>query len=177
MNVYKEVYEAARRLRMTAPVDDDFPELMDQLDLAIGRAEREERDGTAALSFDTLREANVKRLPTFKNAHGLPAHSEPDGSDWSDAQWLEAVVGEVGEYANIHKKYVRGDITRLDFLDRAERELADIVTYLDILAFRLGIDLGIATRMKFNEVSERVGSPVYIVGDAVVTAPQQEPNQ
>jgi hypothetical protein len=37
------------------------------------------------------------------------------------------------------------------------REFADVVGYLDILACRAGVDLGAATRLKWNEVSERVG--------------------
>lgn len=120
---------------------------------------------TDGLTFNTLREANKARLPTFKNAKGEPAHSQPDGSDWSDAQWLQAVLGELGEYANLRKKYDRGDIGPGTFLSAAAKELADIQTYLDILAFRLGVDLGRATIDKFNEVSRRVGSPIFIRED------------
>lgn len=122
------------------------------------------------LTFDALRAANVARLPQFKNKHGQPAHSKPDGSDWSDAQWLGAVLGELGEYANLRKKYDRGDIGPGTFLSEAAKELADIQTYLDILAFRLGVDLGQATIDKFNEVSKRVGCDVRlgptVTGDA-----------
>lgn len=120
---------------------------------------------TNGLSFRTLREANKKRLPQFKNSKGQPAHSEPDGSDWSPAQWLQAVTGELGEYANIRKKFERGDIEEKEFLEMAAEELADVQTYLDILAFRLGIDLGEATILKFNKISKRVGSNIYIGGD------------
>jgi NTP pyrophosphatase (non-canonical NTP hydrolase) len=109
------------------------------------------------LSFAQLRDANVARLPLFKNKHGQPAHSEPDGSDWSPAQWLQAVVGELGEYANFRKKYERGDISLIEFNREAGKELADVVIYLDILAFRLGINLGDAVVDKWNEVSERIG--------------------
>ena len=111
---------------------------------------------TDGLTFNNLREANIKRLPLFKNKKGEPAHSQPDGSDWPLSQWFEAVVGELGEYANIHKKFVRGDISEIEFKEAAEKELADVQTYLDILAFRNGIDLGKATIKKFNEVSERI---------------------
>ena len=114
------------------------------------------------LTFDQLREANIARIPQFKNKKGLPAHSEPDGSDWSPAQWLQALVGEVGEYANLRKKFERGDISEEEFDKEAAKELADIQIYLDILAFRLGIDLGEATKAKFNEVSNRVGAKVYL---------------
>lgn len=117
------------------------------------------------LTFDTLRQANIRRLPEFKNSKGGPAHSEPDGSDWSPSQWLQAMVGEVGEYANIRKKFERGDITEEEFMVLAKKELADIQIYLDLLAFRLGINMDEAVKAKFNEVSERVGSRVYIGDD------------
>lgn len=51
--------------------------------------------GTNGLSFNTLRAANTQRLPQFKNKLGESAHTEPDGSDWCPAQWLQALVGEV----------------------------------------------------------------------------------
>ena len=128
------------------------------------------------LTFTTLREANLARLPQYRNKLGALAHSEPDGSDWSPAQWLQAVIGELGEYANIRKKYERGDISNADFRVLATKELADILTYLDILAARcldsdtlgvnrFGIDLGAAVTSKFNEVSTRVGASVFIHDD------------
>lgn len=120
---------------------------------------------TNGLSFNTLREANKKRLPHFKNKKGKKAHKKADGSDWTPAQWLQAVTGELGEYANLRKKFERGDITKAEFDKEAGKELADVACYLDILAFQLNIDLGRAVKDKFNEVSERVGSPVYIGDD------------
>lgn len=125
------------------------------------------------LTFDVLREANIARLPTFKNRHGEPAHSKADGSDWTPSDWFEATLGELGELANLHKKFRRGDITAEEFKVHAEKELADVQIYLDILALRIldvpgsphptGVDLGLATINKFNEVSRRVKSPVWIV--------------
>ena len=124
------------------------------------------------LVFAALRAANISRLPTFKNKHGELAHSKPDGSDWSPAQWLQALVGELGELANFRKKFERGDITMEEFAVEAGKELADVQIYLDILALRIldvpgkahpmGVNLGQATLDKFNEVSERVGSPVRL---------------
>lgn len=114
------------------------------------------------LTFDALRAANISRMPEFKNAKGELAHRSPDGSDWTPAQWLQALVGEVGEYANIRKKFERGDISETMFLAMAEKELADAVTYLDILAFQLGIDLGDAVIRKFNAVSARIESSVIL---------------
>lgn len=130
---------------------------------------------TGGLTFNTLRGANIARIPEFKNKHGELAHARADGSDWSPAQWLQAVIGELGEYANIRKKYERGDLSEGEFEILAAKELADVQTYLDILARRCldtdkvvhpwGVDLGQATMDKFNEVSERVGSRVRIDGD------------
>lgn len=132
------------------------------------------------LTFRTLREANIARLPHFKDKHGRIVHALPNGADWTPSGWLQAVIGELGEYANFRKKFERGDITHEDFAVHAAKELADVQTYLDILALRCldrveeaglmddgyvvrhlahptGINLGEATRAKFNEVSERVG--------------------
>ncbi len=120
---------------------------------------------TDGLTFNTLRSANVARLPEFKNAKGGPAHSKPDGSDWSPAQWLQALLGELGEYANIRKKYERGDIDKETFDSLARDEIADVQTYLDLLAFQLGINLGVATMDKWNRVSARVGSNIRIAPD------------
>lgn len=114
------------------------------------------------LSFTELRAANTARLPQFKNRHGQPAHSEPDGSDWTPAQWLQAIVGELGEYANLRKKFERGDVTEIEFTREASKELADVQIYLDILAFQLRINMGEAVTAKFNEVSERVGSSIRL---------------
>ncbi len=114
------------------------------------------------LTFDLLRRANLARLPRFKNKHGELAHSKPDGSDWSPAQWLQAVVGELGEYANLRKKFERGDVDEDEFRILAAKELADVVTYLDILAMRLGVNLGWAVEQKFNEVSKRIGVDVRL---------------
>lgn len=117
------------------------------------------------LTFDALRKANIARLPQFKNALGERVHFKKDGSDWSPAQWLQAVVGELGEYANLRKKFERGDIDELQFKESAADELADVQTYLDILAFQIGIDLGDATIRKWDAVSARVGSNLRIGKD------------
>ncbi len=128
----------------------------------IDKVKPEEPVAVRGLDFATLRHANVMRLPLFKNSKGLPAHSEPDGSDWSPAQWVQAVLGELGEYANVRKKFERGDIDEATFMKEAAKELADVQGYLDILAFRLGISLGQATMDKWNLVSERIGVALRI---------------
>jgi NTP pyrophosphatase (non-canonical NTP hydrolase) len=128
------------------------------------------------LTFNVLRQANLNRLPTFKNAKGEAAHTKADGSDWTPAQWLQAVTGELGEYANLRKKFERGDIDENTFKDLAGKELADIQTYLDILAFRLGIDLGLVTMSKFNQKSREVNSPILIAGSGACVLKETHPN-
>jgi NTP pyrophosphatase (non-canonical NTP hydrolase) len=115
-----------------------------------------------SLTFDELRAANIARLPQFKNSRGEPAHSQPDGSDWSLGEWSNAVLGELGEAANLIKKVTRGDYTLDQVRVELGKELADVQTYLDILAFRAGISLGDATIQKWNEVSVRVGCDLRI---------------
>lgn len=117
------------------------------------------------LALGALRAANTARLPEFRNARGEPAHSEPDGSDWCLAQWSNACLGELGEAANIIKKIERGDVTMDDARPLLADELADTLTYLDLLAKRAGIDLSDATIAKFNRVSQRVGSTVRLSAD------------
>ncbi len=118
--------------------------------------------GTDGLTFRTLRDGNLKRLPMFKDAKGRTCHDKDDGSDWSPAQWLQAVVGELGEYANLRKKVERGDLTIDEARPQLADELADVVIYLDILASQLGVDLGPAVIEKWNRTSERVGAPIYL---------------
>jgi NTP pyrophosphatase (non-canonical NTP hydrolase) len=117
--------------------------------------------GTDGLTFNTLRQANIQRLPLFKDKKGRVVHNKT-GSDWSPATWLQAVVGELGEYANLRKKVERGDLTLDEARPELAKELADVIIYLDILAFQLDIDLGKAVMSKWNEVSERIEVPLYI---------------
>lgn len=121
------------------------------------------------INFDTLRKANILRLPRFKNAKGEIAHSKSDGSDWALSAWSNAVLGELGELANIIKKIERGDFSLDDVRDDVAAELADVATYLDILAFRCGVDLGAAVMQKFNRVSSRVGAGVVITGEKSIS--------
>lgn len=201
-----------------------------------------------ALSFAALRTANRARVPQFKNKLGGAAHSKPDGSDWTPAQWFQALLGEVGEFARVRQQYEAGAIDYETYCKEARKELADVQCYLDLLSMRaldetrsaaggpdfaqvlmelvanlgeyanwrkklergdidaqkfeqvalphlaastehlaelcspgereravvtrahpLGVDLGRATEDKFNEVSERVGTKVFLLdGQAAV---------
>ena len=117
------------------------------------------------LNFAELRRMNLRRLPLFKDRRGRFCHdakAKPIGSDWALSQWANALCGELGEAANLIKKIERGDFTLDEARDELGRELADVQTYLDLLAHRAGIDLGAATITKWNEVSERIGCDLRI---------------
>jgi NTP pyrophosphatase (non-canonical NTP hydrolase) len=102
--------------------------------------------------FTQFREVNVRRCEAV--FHKL--------DDWSPGDWMTAACGELGEAANLVKKLRRGEeITPLMIAE----ELADAVTYVDLLAARLGIDLGRAVVTKFDIVSQRRGSNILINGD------------
>lgn len=92
--------------------------------------------GTNGLTFNTLRGANAARLPQFKNSKGGVAHTKADGSDWSPAQWLGAMLGEIGEWAEVRIEYEQGQLTYAQFKEKSTKEVADIQTYLDIFARR-----------------------------------------
>lgn len=99
------------------------------------------------LDFKSLRVANVDRC----NGSFFPLAAK-DGPWWGNA-----MAGECGEACNVIKKIDRDGMTPERLADLA-KELADVVTYADLLAARFGIDLGEAIACKFNEVSKRVSS-------------------
>lgn len=117
---------------------------------------------TNGISFNLIREANKKRL---EEASKNKNHKFYKSTKWTESQWLKAVLGELGEYANLSKKYDRGDFSEKEFKVEAAKELADVLIYLDILADKIGVNLGQASKDKFNEVSYRVNSNIEIGDD------------
>lgn len=107
------------------------------------------------LTFAQFRQANVARC--------LKWH--PQGIEsWSASDWLTALAGEMGELASLLKmrNRERDGLPGNKFSPTDKMiadEIADVLTYLDLMAAMLSIDLGAAAVSKFNEVSERVGFP------------------
>lgn len=98
------------------------------------------------LSFSNLREYNADRLEKAFDGH----------PDWTLGDWVCAAAGELGEMANVIKKVRRGDITLDEAREEIGKELADTITYLDLIGYKCGIDnLGQVIVDKFNEVSLR----------------------
>ncbi len=92
-------------------------------------------------------------------------------SQYTPAHWALTVAEEVGEIAaavlgvaGLKKR--KAHLTVADIGD----EIADAVSYLDLLATRLGLDLSTVLVGKFNRVSERIGSDVRIVAATVESA-------
>lgn len=153
LNDLIQFLQLAHRFRRTPIVDDDFPGIRNEFDRELDRmiglanveAARRDRD-PPPLTFEQLRLVNVARQREhFKGCR-----------DWTLSDWALAMVGEAGEACNVVKKLNRNDGTGTP--EAVVEELADVIIYADILAAKLGQDLGEAVRRKFNLVSERIGA-------------------
>jgi NTP pyrophosphatase (non-canonical NTP hydrolase) len=113
------------------------------------------------LTFDQFSEVNKDR--TENGFHHLIW-------DWLPVQWSNAAAGEMGETCNSVKKMDRYNlhVGKGEFIpeetiaaerDNLEKEIGDVVVYLDLLAQRMGFTLEGCVRKAFNEVSEREGFP------------------
>lgn len=115
---------------------------------------RKELAASAGLTFDKLRTINAARCKEWNG-----------DTPWSAADKVVEFIGEFGEACNVIKKLKRiecgmpgtdpadRDALRLQLSD----ELGDAQICLDLLADEVGIDLGIATLLKFNKTSDKVG--------------------
>lgn len=88
-------------------------------------------------------------------------------SDWSLSDWMTAILGELGEAANIAKKLnrIRDGIpgnkeTEAELRAKFKRELADTFIYLDLAAQSEGFVLSDVVPHVFNAKSEEIGSPI-----------------
>lgn len=111
------------------------------------------------MTFDEFSRINLLRC---ESPSGF---SHPLGS-WSTSDWFLAVLGELGEAANVAKKLnrvrdgIRGNNENPEELrDKLRRELGDAFVYLDLLAQSVGVNLGDAAVEVFNRKSEEIGSP------------------
>lgn len=125
-------------------------------------------DGVERVTFDEFQEVNALRCAT----------KFPSCDDWTLNDWAVALSGEVGELCNILKKNRRGDkayslegahgpATRREIL----KELADVITYADLMMTKLGANTRIELVDKFDEVSKRVG---FERAKSVTSSPEQE---
>jgi NTP pyrophosphatase (non-canonical NTP hydrolase) len=90
--------------------------------------------------------------------------------DWSLSDWFTAVVGELGEAANVAKKLNRvrdgvpgNDKTEEELRKNLRSEIADVFIYLDLLAQSQGISLVDAVVETFDAKSQKIGYPVRLM--------------
>lgn len=113
-------------------------------------------------SYEQFSKANLNRC---QSTHGFN-HSL---SSWSASDWLVALLGELGEAANVIKKIkraqegVRGNKESLETLYlKLEEELGDTFVYFDLLCQSLGhnaFELGVKA---FNRKSVELDYPVTL---------------
>jgi NTP pyrophosphatase (non-canonical NTP hydrolase) len=85
-------------------------------------------------------------------------------NSWSVSDWFTAVLGELGEAANVAKKLnrVRDGIPgnkedEAELRAKLARELADVFIYFDLLCQRCGVDLPAAVQDTFFRKSLEIG--------------------
>lgn len=85
-------------------------------------------------------------------------------NSWTTSDWITAVVGELGEAANIVKKLNRArdgipgnEETVTVLMMELKRELADTFCYLDLLAQSVEVDLSKIVPLVFDEKSKKIG--------------------
>lgn len=83
---------------------------------------------------------------------------------WSVSDWLVAILGELGEAANIVKKLnrvrdgIRGNKeTEQQLCDKLRQELGDTFVYLDLIGQSLGFNIGDAAMEVFKSKSKEIG--------------------
>lgn len=85
---------------------------------------------------------------------------------WSTSDWMTAVMGELGEAANVVKKLNRyrdgipgNKLSETALHDQLRKELGDVFVYLDLLAQSLGFQIADAAVEVFNSKSDEIGYP------------------
>jgi NTP pyrophosphatase (non-canonical NTP hydrolase) len=114
------------------------------------------------LTFEAFSAANLERCESPEGfAHDLHA--------WSASDWMTALVGEVGEAANIIKKLnryrdgARGNNESEDALRvKLRKELGDVFVYLDLICISQGFTVRDAAVEVFNDKSRQIGYPVLL---------------
>ena len=88
---------------------------------------------------------------------------------WSASDWMTALVGEVGEAANVVKKLNRyrdgvpgNKVPEAELRDQLRRELGDVFVYLDLMCQSLGFSIADVAADVFNTKSAEIGYPVKL---------------
>lgn len=102
--------------------------------------------------------ARNRRRCEAANGFNHPLHA------WSGSDWMVAMVGEIGEAANVLKKLnrVRDGVpgkkeTPEELRIKLANEIADGYIYMDLFCQAHGIDLQAAVERVFTAKSEQIG--------------------
>ena len=172
VTLYKEYFNS----RYPCTTDENDAENMPPAD-----KEMWDRYNSLLLIYNQITNKTMDVLAELKKVNELRSEQSFNTplSTWSLSQWSNAIAGETGELCNIIKKVERGDYHKrsenasdnpeynnayaaAQYREEIGKEAADIVIYLDLLCTREGLDLGAEIVKKFNEVSNRVKSPIKI---------------
>ncbi|HSV26219.1 MAG TPA: MazG-like family protein [Xanthobacteraceae bacterium] len=113
-------------------------------------------------SFKEFSRANLKRCESAKGfKHSL--------YKWDVNKWFVAIMGELGEAANVVKKLNREEDgivgnkqTDVELQLKLRHEMADAFIYLDLTAQRLGFNIFDAAVEVFDNKSAEIGYPVRL---------------
>lgn len=85
-------------------------------------------------------------------------------SSWSRSDWFTAIMGELGEAANVAKKLNRirdgipgNEESAAELKEKLKSELADTFIYLDLLAQAMGFVLDDVVMKTFDAKSKQIG--------------------
>ncbi len=115
-----------------------------------------------ATTFEEFSEANRARCES-------PSGFNHPLNGWDSSDWFLAVLGELGEAANVAKKLnrVRDNIpgnkeTPEELRAKLRKEIGDTFVYLDLLAQSHGFTVEAAAIEVFNAKSAELGCPIKI---------------
>jgi NTP pyrophosphatase (non-canonical NTP hydrolase) len=102
------------------------------------------------LTFRDFQEANRRRKAYYSSEHTVEALAMCLAEECGEVS--AAVLGWSGE------KQSKSHLTAKDIAD----EIADVITYCDLLCTRLGFDTATVLADKFNRVSDRIRCPIKV---------------
>ncbi len=112
-----------------------------------------------SLTFKEFSEVNRRRC---ESAMGFNHRL----NSWSTSDWITAILGELGEAANIVKKLNRcrdgvpgNNVTEIDLRNSLRKECGDVFVYLDLLCQSLGFFIADAAVEVFDAKSQQLGYP------------------
>ena len=112
----------------------------------------------------------IRNFQTVNDARLRLLHALTGELNWGPKEWALAVLGELGEFANLLKKCERGDFPLEEKLPELRAECADIITYASLLMSSLGGLLDRELIAKFNLVSQRYAEKAREAGHAELAA-------